>query len=284
MYLDASTALHDPMTAKNRADLRSAGLSQSAITRAVRAGMLIRARNGVYLLPGAPEDALAAATVGGLVACVSALGALGVFVLERSALHISLSPHATRLRHTDRPVVRHWRPLRRAVDRQSLHVDVFDALLQSTLCQTPRAALATLDSALHLGIVDEDDLDEIFRHVPVRRRSLRALVDGRMEAGSESFVRLMLRALGVSFEPQVVIPGVGRVDFLVEGWLIIECDSREFHEGWEAQARDRERDLAAAALGYATLRPVAADIFGRPDQVIAAIRGLLAALARPGRR
>jgi very-short-patch-repair endonuclease len=40
---------------------------------------------------------------------------------------------------------------------------------------------------------------------------------------------------------------VGRVDFLVEGWLIIECDSKAHHEGWDKQRRDRRRDLAAAA-------------------------------------
>lgn len=280
MILDTSVALHDATTAKNRADLRAAGLSQHAIARAVRAGTLIRARNGVYLLPGASEDAVTAATLGGLVGCVSVLAARGVFVLDRSTVHVALAPHSTRLRRTDRAVTRHWRTLHRAVDRHALEVEVFDALLQSTTCQTPRAALATLDSARHLGLVDDDDLDEIFRHVPPRRRALRALVDGRMESGSETFVRLMLRALGVAFEPQVAIPGVGRVDFLVEGWLIIECDSREFHDGWEAQARDRRRDLAAAARGYATRRPVAADIFTRSDEVLAAIRSLVAALAR----
>lgn len=263
-----------------RGELRTAGLSQREITQAVRAGTLIRARRGVYLLPAASVDALAAVRVGGLLGCVSVLEAAGIFVLERSALHIHLTPHASRIRRTERAVVRHWRPLHREVDPGALQVTMFDALLQATICQSPRAAIASLDSAVHRGLVDDAELDEIFRYVPPRRRALRALVDGRMESGSETFVRLMLLALGLSFEPQVEIAEVGRVDFLVEGWLIVECDSREFHEGWEAQARDRERDLAAAARGFATLRPVAADIFARPDQVQVAIRGIVGALAR----
>ena len=35
-------------------------------------------------------------------------------------------------------------------------------------------------------------------------------------------MRLMLRGLGCQIEVQVVIPGVGRVDFVVDGWLIVE--------------------------------------------------------------
>ena len=73
-------------------------------------------------------------------------------------------------------------------------------------------------------------------------------------------MRLLLRSIGVDFETQVWIPGVGRVDFVVDGWLIIECDSREFHEGWDKQREDRYRDLAAAAQGYVTIRPLASDV------------------------
>ena len=72
------------------------------------------------------------------------------------------------------------------------------------------------------------------------------------------------------------IEGVGRVDFVVDGWLIIECDSRAHPEGWAKQKRDRERDLAAAALGYTTIRPIAEDIFGRPGHILEQIRRALA--------
>ncbi|WP_409048199.1 endonuclease domain-containing protein [Microbacterium sp. HA-8] len=241
------------------ADLKSAGLSQRRITGMVRGGGVARPRQGVYVHPDSSLASLSAAHVGGLVTCITLLSELGVFVLEREGVHVQVPPHATRLR-TKAGVRLHWTPLHRTPPPSSLRVEVFDALLQATLCQPPRAALATLDSALHLGLIDEDDLDELFRHIPRRRRALRALVDGRCESGPETFVRLLLRALGLTFECQVEIPGVGRVDFVVEGWLIIECDSRAHHSGWEAQAADRRRDLAAAALGYATIRPVAADI------------------------
>ena len=80
-------------------------------------------------------------------------------------------------------------------------------------------------------------------------------------------MRLILRSLGLAVEIQVTIDGVGRVDMVVDGWLIIECDSRAHHEGWDAQQRDRRRDLAAAALGYTTIRPLAEDILLPPSRL-----------------
>ena len=62
----------------------------------------------------------------------------------------------------------------------------------------------------------------------------------------------------------------------VDGWLVVECDSKEFHEGWEQQVKDRNRDLALAARGYVTLRLTAAQIMYRAEEVLAAVKGLLA--------
>lgn len=262
------------------ADLKAAGLSQARIAELVRGGRLVRARRNTYLHPSSSTMAAAAARCGGRVACTSLLAEHGVFVLEKATVHVQVPAHATRVRPPGGVRV-HWAPLHREPPPRSLRVEIFDALLQSVVCQPPRAAIATLDSALHLGLIDEDGLDELFRLVPRRRRALRALVDGRCESGPETFVRLLLRALGLRFECQVWIDGVGRVDFLVEGWLVIECDSRAHHGGWEAQVADRRRDLALAALGYASIRPIAADIFADTP---ALGRVLLSMLQRLGPR
>ncbi|MBU4464996.1 MAG: endonuclease domain-containing protein, partial [Actinobacteria bacterium] len=109
--------------------------------------------------------------------------------------------------------------------------------------------------------------------MPARRRFLRGLVDHRAEAGTETLVRLMALALGFSVEVQVTFVGIGRVDLVLDGWLVVECDSEEFHTGWESQKKDRRRDLDLAALGLTTLRPIAEDILFHPERVIAALRG-----------
>ncbi len=257
------------------AELR-AHMSRRAIDRELVQGALIRVRKGTFLPGDCPAPLVEAARRGGRLDCVSLLRALGVFVLDREGpMHIQMERGTTRAAPRSAGVVRHWRQTRAL--RGALHADLVEALAQACRCQEPRAALATLDSAWHLGLVGEADLTEIFRRLPQRYRALHPLLDRRSESGSETMMRLLLRALGVTLELQVVIVGVGRVDFLVDGWLIIECDSEAHHAGWDAQRRDRRRDLAAAALGYTTIRPIAEDIMHDPERVLRAVRGLLAA-------
>lgn len=46
-------------------------------------------------------------------------------------------------------------------------------------------------------------------------------------------------------------------------------------QSWEQQQKDRARDLELARQGFAVLRFTAADIMYRPEQVLAALRGLV---------
>ena len=269
------------------ADLRATGLSERRIARLVGDGLLVRARVGAYARADSHTHTLQALRVGGRLACVSELARRGVFVHggagdlvgERARVHVQLELNASRLgvqTHKRDTLRLHWVALRRGVHPRAASVDVFDALVQSAACQSPRAFIASVDSALHLRLLHADDVDAVFAALPRRFRRLRGLVDGRAESGSETLVRLMLRALGRRADLQVVIRGVGRVDLVVDGWLVIECDSKAFHSSWDQQREDRRRDQALAALGYVVYRPIAEDILYHPDVVIAALKGLLA--------
>lgn len=279
-FLPADTRL-------STADLRALGLSERGIARLVRDGVLIRVRVGSYIRADSHPHAVQALRVGGRLACVSELDQRGVFVHggaedsvgEPSRVHVQLELNASRLgsRTDKRGALRlHWVTLRRGVHPSSASVDLFDALVQSAACQSPRAFIASVDSALHLKLLHADDVEALFAALPRRLRRLRGLVDGRAESGTETLVRLMLRALGRRAELQVVIRGVGRVDLVVDGWLVIECDSKAFHSSWEQQREDRRRDQALAALGYVVYRPIAEDILYHPEAVVAALKGLLA--------
>lgn len=261
-------------------DLRAAGLSRRAIAVAVEAGLLHRPRDGIHLLAGAPDDVVKAAQEGGLVTCLSALAAYGVFVLANRKLHLHFPKSAGKRTPAHRRTVWHWTPLLRAPHPRATMVDIVDALVHAILCQPPRAAVATLDSALHLGLIDDDGLDEVFTRVPPRKRGLRRFVDARAESGPETIVRLIALMLGFTVDVQVKIRGVGRVDLVLDGWLVVECDSEAFHTGWESEKRDRRRDAALAALGMASLRPIAEDIMYNPDAVVEALRGLRDARGR----
>lgn len=257
-------------------DLHAEGMSWRGIRDAVAAGALVRVHRGVYVLAGTSDGAACAADLGGRLTCVSVLRERGVFVIDGAALHVHFEHGSTPRRRDpgDAPVVRHWDAVPTPMHPRALQVGIVDALVHATNCQAARAAVASLDSALHQDLITADDLDGIFARVRASRRALRRFVDRRAESGPESIVRLMALMLGFTVAPQVVFRGVGRVDLLLDGWLVVECDSREFHEGWRTQCRDRRRDLALAARGMTTLRPVAADILYHPQLVEDALRGL----------
>ncbi len=259
-------------------DLRGHGWSRRAIDAALAAGQLVRVRKGTYISGSCPAPVAEALAQGGRLDCLSLLALLGVFVFEASRLHIQLDPGTTRVSARSRAgVVRHWRGTT-APPHQAV-ANVVEALAQACRCQHPRAAIATLDSAWHLGVVDESGINAVFQLLPRRFAPLRPLIERRSESGVETLVRLLLRALGCRVEVQVQIAGVGRVDLLVDGWLIVECDSKAHHEGWQKQRQDRQRDGAAAALGYTTLRVLAEDAFFAPERVRDAVVGLRRARA-----
>lgn len=278
----SASPAHQTATVLSRGDLTRAGWSRRDIHDAVTAGSLLRVRKGRYLPCTTHPDIIRAAQLGGRVDCVSLLALRGVHVLDASILHVHVANGASRLPPTSQDVVRHWRTS--VVAPTDALSDLIEALARACRCQTPRDAVASLDSAWHLGLVDEDGLAAVFRLLPKRYRALRPLLDQRAESGQESIVRLMLRALGCHFELQVRIPTVGRVDFVVDGWLIIECDSKSYHEGWEAQKRDRRRDVAAARIGYTTIRLLAEDVLYRREATVAALRDVVTRSPRATRQ
>jgi len=256
------------------ATLRERGLSRREIARAVADGRLVRIRRGRYLPAGCHHAVTAAARVGARVDCLSLLELLGVFVRDNQALHVQYTRGASRTPPHPAPYVAHWRSS--AAPDDAVLADPVEALAQAVRCQPPRAAIATLDSAWHLGVVDADGIHDVFALLPRRYRRLRGLLDPRCESGPETMMRLMLRSLGCGILPQVWLPGVGFVDFVVDGWLVVECDSEAHHSGWAAQKRDRRRDVAAAGLGYLTVRFLAEDILFHPEQVLAGLKAVLA--------
>jgi very-short-patch-repair endonuclease len=257
--------------------LRAQGWTKRQIAVAVASDQLVRLRIGAFASPLLPADVLDAGRMLGRLTGASELRRLGVFVLSVERVDINVQPSASRLPHLARAHRVHRRVLMREPHPDALVVEPIDAVYDAVLVQPPRAAIATIDSALHLGVIRSDDLDELFAALPRRYRRLRRLLDSRAESGPETLLRLILRALGRAYDCQVVIPGVGRVDFLVDGWLIVECDSEAHHASWAAQKSDRRRDLAAAQLGLVTIRVIAEDILWHSDEVRAALAGLLAA-------
>jgi very-short-patch-repair endonuclease len=169
----------------------------------------------------------------------------------------------------------HWLPL---IDpgAASVHtVSPLDCLVQILRCQPAELAVAALDSALFERVVRPVDLARIFAAVPKRLAPLRASIEPRCMSGIETLIRLEFVRLGIPFEPQVWFPGIGTVDFLVAGCVVVETDGRLGHSDPISAARDYERDAALVALGYIVVRLNYRQVmFDRPAAV-AAILGAL---------
>ena len=270
----------------SREQLLAAGASGRLLSTAVKGGYLVRARRDHYVLPGTSANLIRAVRIGGRLACVSALEQANVFALDASWPHVSLDPDASRLRSPNNRFVAlhdqnrdgaelHWSPLFDP-DRATAHsVGLPDALAQSLRCQEPRFALASLDNALHHGLVTAGDISEVFAHSPQRLQYLKPLVNRRVEAGQETVLGWIIREAGLRYEVQVTFPGIGRVDTLVEGCLVVEADSRLAHDGWSLHVVDRNRDVDLARLGLMSLRPVYQRIMFTPHDVRDAILQLV---------
>ncbi len=248
----------------------------------------MRVRRGWYSHPEASPAILRAVRVGGRLACVSALRELGVFGFDTDT-HVHLQHSASRLRSPDaagrlierRHLTLHWSPLIAPDGASECAVGIVDALAQAVRCQHPWHAVASLDSALHLGLVTTSDVARIFAALPPRFDRLRGLVDVRSEAGQESVLRCALIAQGLLVQPQVWFHGIGRVDLLVEECLVVEADSRSAHDGWALHIRDRDRDIDLARLGLMSLRPGYHRTMFATEDVVEAVVALVARSRSP---
>lgn len=271
--------------------LNAAGANWRVLRGAVETGCLVRARRGHYALPGTDAHILEAVRLGGRLACVSAAAHAGIFALDSTFAHIHVDATASRLRSPhDRlqlltednrdGVVLHWGGLLDQSAGTEFRVGLADSLVQIFRCQQPPCAIASLDNALHLGQATPETVTAIFAALPGDLQYLRPLIDARSESGQETLLRFVVREAGFDFDIQVEISGVGRVDMVVEGRVVVEADSRQYHDGWEAHVRDRSRDRVLAARGYVSLRVLYRDIVHHPERIVAAITGLLAATGR----
>ncbi|WP_139368562.1 hypothetical protein [Agreia bicolorata] len=243
----------------SRKALLAFGMTHHSIARAVARGELLHLRRGWYATPSAPPDAVRAVIVGGVATSLSAAQLMDLWTPPDPALHVAVPSNASRLRgttprrsHAANPVCLHWR--KHSGSPRDGVASVIDALSDAVQCQPEEYAVVVIDSALNKGLVTLRQLEAAFERLP--RRYARALrrADGRSQSGTETLVRLRLRALGIHVSVQVRIAGVGRVDLVVGDRFVLECDSRKFHAGEERYHGDRLRDRTLIGLGYLPMR------------------------------
>lgn len=268
-----------------RAQLESHGIRRAAIARAVADGGVILVRKGVYALAHVDADVLTAARHGGEVGCAGALRQRGVWILDdaeegsaapSSRPHVWIGPSGRQHRHAACRCRTHHETGERGAGFG--FVDVLLALIQFACCASPEAFFVALESSLHLGLIGLAGVQRLRERLPARFHELLDLADDRSESGLESLLKLRLRRCGITLAAQVQIDGVGRVDFVLGGRIILEVDGRLNHDGASHRHKDLMRDARAAAQRYETLRFDYAMIVHDWPTVLAAIEGRLAAL------
>jgi very-short-patch-repair endonuclease len=227
------------------------GHSNRVIRRAIEDGLLRVPRRGWVASPHAPVDAVRAVELGGVLGGASALASYKIWTDDESGLVVSCRPTASRLPPLAPSERRVWLGLEAPVHSdRPWRVSVIDALLQFALDAPRDSLIASVDSALNLHLLTEAGLRRLIAALPQRLASIRRELDAKAMSGTETHMRLPLVRLGLRVETQVKIAGIGTVDILVDGWLIIELDSRKHHDGKTNQRRDRARDGNSVLRGY----------------------------------
>lgn len=251
-----------------RTHLLRHGATDADVRRWVRGEVFTRLRDGVLALPDADPLIVVAARHGGSLACASALRAHGIWLWDDAArVHVWLGTSGRRHDHPGCRCVSH----NDAGGTAFGIVSLVQALVQVAGCLGDEVFFAAFESAWRKGLLDTAQRAEVRAGLRAGQRRLVDLARPDADSGLESILRLRLSRLGIRLQSQVRIAGVGVVDFVLDGWIILETDGRENHDGSSLRHKDLRRDALAAAQGFTTLRFDYAMVLYEWDLVEAAV-------------
>ncbi|AUH70213.1 hypothetical protein ACN95_12995 [Gordonia sihwensis] len=244
-------------------------MSRAELDKLIAEGGLRQLRHGWLAEPTAHPEVVRAVSAGGVLTCATALRHYGVWVPPTTKLHVrgstsSVRNHPAWCRH-------HGRPPRvtSAVD------ELPTALRHAARCLSTEDFVVVCDSILNRRLLTPSALEAELSGTPKQVQRALTLVDGRAESGTETLVRLRLRAPNLRIRTQVAVPEVGRVDLVVGTSMIIEVDGYEYHADPRQFEKDRLRDLQSRALGYDPIRLTYQQVVYQWDRVGPLIAELL---------
>lgn len=260
--------------AARRPTLARLGIDDAALRRAVRAGVL-QPERGLYALPTAAGSDVDMLRRRCLLTCVSAAPFYSLWTVERPAV-----PHVHHRRGDTAGSVQHGGLL--LPPHPLLPVAALgDVLIHALRCLPPHHSLVMVESAVSRGDMTVGFLRE---RLPGRRngraRKVLTWVDRGADSMLETLARTLFRQAGIRVETQVFIDGVGYVDLLLEGWLVVELDGRH-HSEWAQVKKDQRRNNRSVIEGYAVLRYYYADVVHGHERMVAEVLAVLAGRTKP---
>lgn len=292
--------------ALTRGQLLGAGISRSAIDRAVAAGHLHVCASGVLVANGVPDGRWRSLWVAHLAAgprsAVARWSAASQWSLDgvRPSPPTVLVPHACS--PTDEGIVVHRTRKLDALDIVTVGGLPFTTPARTVVdlaaeCRIGRLGML-VDSAHHSGRARYEEVGQTLlrlgcRGRPGAERLLRLLDDRSGDPLAASHLEQLLAGvlfaagvpLGHGAFRQHPLPSqgevVGTVDvYLPDSRVVVEADGRRWHERQLQMKRDRERDFAAAQVGVMTVRLMHEHLVSDPDGCAAGLRQVIASRPR----
>lgn len=249
--------------------LHDRGHSDGEINRLVQRGLIVRPARGWVAARGASQLAVLAVAHRGKLAGSAALATRQIWDACDSRVHVARRPSShgsaallhpvsafSAPRFPAGPVREHWVTERWPDEREPpWRTSVIDALHLVSRTAPPDQFVACVDSALHTAALSRAGLPTLRALLAIRSRPLLDAVTAKSESGLESLSRFRLTGLVRSIEVQVPMPGIaisgrdGRVDLVLDGWLVLELDGDQFHD----PRVDRRRDGILIRRGYRVL-------------------------------
>lgn len=260
------------------AQLLDAGFSRRDLLRLREMGAA-QPRRGIFVLPQCDAGFAAAVLNSGRLSCASAAAHYGLWLRDPPT-----RPHLACNHGHGSGFIRH-RTVRFPGHPFLPLAAVEDVALHALGCLPPPASTAVATSAIRLHGVHRELLASqlLADRSGTALRILREL-DVRAESIVEVDAQHLFRTNGIEYQAQVFLPGIGRVDFLLDGFLIVEIDGFAFHSRRADMLRDRARNNSSAVSGYIVLRYMPEHIWFEPNLVVTEIRAVLAGGQRnPGR-
>lgn len=262
--------------AARRPALTRLGIDDAALRRAVRAGVLQPVR-GLYALPTAPPDHVALLQRRQLITCRSAAPFYRLWSVESAGpLHVHHRRGEAFEGQTGRCGL--------LLEPHPHHpvAALGDVLIHALRCLPLRESLVMVDCAVGRGDMALEFLrDRLVGKRNGRARQVLDWVDRGAESMLETLARTSFRQAGIRVEPQVHIEGVGYVDLLLEGRLIVELDGRH-HGEWAQIKKDQRRNNMSVVRGYSVLRYYYDDVVHHPARMVAEVLAVLAGMNVPG--
>ncbi len=259
--MDPLRALDEAGGAARFSELRRAGVSEHAIRRAVASDQVLAVGFGTFALPWAPREVALASLFRAQIGCVTACDHWDLPLWgTHHGTHLVVPRHRSASRrdpHELAEAVLHRSSMPMGADPWAPAASAID---QAAWCTSPLEQLVILDAALQRRLLLPRDVGHFGAGTARRRAWLRRMASGVAESPLETVARVGFVTAGLAVSEQVVVRGVGRVDFVVEEAVAVEVDGWEFHQSRDAFERDRARDRALLAGGMPVLRFTAREL------------------------